>query len=420
MRWSLVAVVLGVASPVAAEPAGVEEAATAEAETAAIVRAAGGGGSDGGRAIGAVEVGAELARTDLAVGIAARVRVDGDGLVREDWDEVGDWLALLHHLEWRRSFGDGDGDDPWQRARGVRVAAGQLASLDVGSVAEGMAPGLDADGRHAGVHARLDLSRWSAEAAADDVADPIVVAARVRRFAGPVAIGLQAGLDRAAPDEIGEPMADGILAPIALDAAVAARHGAVTSSLDGGISVETGLGGGVWLGAATAVATTRVRATARLEGTAGTGGWIAAPFGPLYRVLRVDAGTSSGSGDGMAVPLLARARAGDLGGVGGAASLRVEIRDVAAVDGAMRYRPGLGGEARGSVDLAVAGPVRAGAWVAAAPRLGHWAAAGEVRARLGRVDAALEAARLYGDHDGLDAPAGVWQVTAWLGVSAGL
>jgi hypothetical protein len=117
-------------------------------------------------------------------------------------------------------------------------------------------------------------------------------------------------------------------------------------------------------------------------------------------------------------PLRTRSSAGELGGVGGAASLRLDVRGLGAAEAAMRYRPGLGGEARGRVEVAAVGPLRGGAWLAALPRLDTWAAAGELRALLGRADVSLEAARLYRD-EGLDAPTAVWQVTAWLGVRAG-
>jgi hypothetical protein len=403
----------------ATETATETETATAtETATESIaVSAAVGAGSYGSDVATGVELGAAYAGDTLAVGLRGRARLIGDRFRREDWDETGDWLALLHHLEWRLDLDDGTADDdsPWRRPARLAVAAGQLSSIDVGSIAEGYTAGIDADGRHAGVHARLDAGDWSGELAVDDVADPALIAGRLRRIRGPLAVGVQGGLDPSAPHA----MTESVLASTAIDAALAARHGIVLSTVDVGAGLAPGLGGGLWLGGGAAVTTERTRTALRVEATAGTGGWVPAPFGPLYRVLRADAGGRFMSDTD--VPLRTRASAGELGGVGGATALRVDLRGLGGAEAAMRYRPGLGGEARGRVEVAAIGPVRGGAWLAVAPRLDTWATAGELRALVGRFDLGLEAARLYQSarDEGLDAPSAVWQVTAWLGVRAG-
>jgi hypothetical protein len=395
---------------VAAQP---EVAATAEVDADTVAASAAvGAGAFGGDVMTGVEVGAAYADEALAVGLRARARMVGDRFRREDWDEAGDWVAILHHLEWRLALDGEDDGSPWWRPPGLAVAAGQLAALDVGSVVEAYSAGIDADGRHAGVHARLDLPGWRGELAVDDVTDPALIAGRLRRVRGPLAIGAQAALDPSAPHGMDE----ATFATTALDAALAARRGIVLSTVDAGVGLAPGQGGGAWLGGGATITTARTRTALRVEGTAGTGGWVAAPFGPLYRVLRADAGGRFMSDSDR--PLRTRSSAGELGGVGGAASLRLDLRGLGAAEAAMRYRPGLGGEARGRVEVAAVGPLRGGAWLAALPRLDTWAAAGELRALLGRADVSLEAARLYRD-EGLDAPTAVWQVTAWLGVRAG-
>jgi hypothetical protein len=396
------------------------ETVTATEAEAVTVSAAVGAGSYGRDVATGIELGAAYAGETLAVGLRGRALMVGDHFRREDWDETGDWIALLHHLEWRIGFDDDAADDsPWRRPAGLAVAAGQLSSIDIGSIAEGYTAGIDADGRHAGVHARLDAGAFRGELAVDDVADPALIAGRLRRVRGPLAVGVQGGLDPSAPHA----MTESVFASTAVDAALAARHGIVLSTIDAGVGLAPGLGGGVWIGGGAAIATDRIRSALRVEGTAGTGGWVPAPFGPLYRVLRADAGGRFMSDTD--VPLRTRASAGELGGVGGAVSARLDLRGLGAAEAAMRYRPGLGGEARGRVEVAAIGPVRGGAWLAAAPRLDTWAAAGELRALVGRFDLGLEAARLYETgrpdamDEGLDAPSAVWQVTAWLGVRAG-
>ena len=370
-----------------------------ELEAAAAV----GAGARCGQPLQAIDLAADLRHGALALGLGVRLRLIGDRFAVEDWDEVGDGLAVIRYLEW--SHGDAE--------RGFGIAAGTLAPLELGTVADGYTAAIDADRLHAGVRARAAIDGWSGQVALDDAAGPAVIAARADRRVDAFTFGVQGGVDPGAPAAMGT----AALGMFAIDGGArtetAAGAARVASALDGGLAASLA-GVGAWLGAGTETRWAGATVAVRVDGTVGSGGFVPAPFGPLYRVTRAAAGR------GMDAPtLVERVRAGDLGGVGGGAALRVELLDLARVEAAMRFRPGLGGEARAGVALPQFRVVQAAAWVAAAPRLGQWAAAAELRAPIARrLQTGLEAARLYGT-EGLDAPRPVWQVTAWFGVRAG-
>ncbi len=156
----------------------------------------------------------------------------------------------------------------------------------------------------------------------------------------------------------------------------------------------------------------------RVELGVGTAGYLPAPFGPLYLRDREVAGVDAAGA--MAPTLIDRARAGDLGGAGGAASLTVDADGLGAGTVGARWRPGLGAEVLARAALPALRGTQAAALVAWAPGARDALLVGaEARTWLGRhLWSSLEAARQYGagDDPGLHAQRPVWQVSAWFGV----
>jgi hypothetical protein len=131
-----------------------------------------------------------------------------------------------------------------------------------------------------------------------------------------------------------------------------------------------------------------------LDARAGSG-TVGGAFGPLHRLERAQlADTNNGAGGAVA-----------LGAAGRLGWVRAGVR----------ARPGLGMLATASAGAPMGRWVQAGAWFAAS----SVAAAGAAELRVAwtrRLASALDLARMY-DADAM-APAPVWSVTAWFGISA--
>jgi hypothetical protein len=394
--------------------AGMLAAAPARADEVGWSAAGGvGAGFYGAEPVSALELRGDVAWDGGAAGLGARLRMIGDDLAGQDWDEAADWIALVRYVVMRnRAEREAarlqleDGEQPPAGWR-LGLAAGALGDVRAGTatVIDGFTTAVLADRRATGVHARAARGDWGGEVIVGDVTrGTLIAAAGAGRAGSLVVLGTAAvdpGLGPAAP--IGA-----VSGAAGLEGRIERARGRVVLDL----GWEPALGAGAALVADGDLRVgDRVILRARGELGAGTGGYVAAPFGPLYLRLRDHAG-------GMDETLVARARAHELGGVGGAGSLAVAVDDVGELSAGARHRPGLGTE----LTARAAAPALAGLQAAA---LAAWMPAhddallvgAEAHAELGRgLWSALELARQYRSGDEmLDADRAVWQVTAWFG-----
>ncbi len=375
----------------------------------------------GAGVVGVEPVSALDARGDLTwdageVGLGMRLRVVGDDFVGADWDEIADWVGVVRYLVVRnRAERDAARLDAEPDGWRVALAAGTLGAARVGTatLVDGLAAGAIADRRATGAHLRAGRGAIRAELLAADLARAGVTALAGEAPAGPVAVVGAVAIDPRAPVTGDAGMID--TAPLAA-ASIAAAVDRTGELWRARFALDLGWAPGLGAGAALVGSGERRRGRwvgrARIEAGAGTGGWIAAPFGPLYLRLRdrVD-------GDRT---LLDAARAGDLGGVGGAISGGVSADELGAITASLRHRPGLGGELAARIALPEARRIQAAADVAWMPQQGALLAGAEARVELGRLMwSGVELARQYraGDTMGLVAERPVWTATAWFGVS---
>ena len=401
--WLVVAVI-ATAAPAYAEPPSYSAAGGV------------GAGFQGADPVSALELRGDLAWDGGALGLGGRVRMIGDDLARQDWDEAADWIALVRYLVVKNRaereasrLESGAAPDGWR----LGLAAGALGDVRAGTatVIDGFTAGVIADRRATGVHARVARGETVGELIVGDLArvSPLVASGAGR--VGPVVVLGTAAVDPAAPLGV-------VSVAVGLEERTARARGRVALDL----GWEPALGGGA---AVVADGDLRLGARVVLRGRgelgAGTGGYVAAPFGPLYLRLRDHAGP-------MGETLIEQARAHALGGVGAAGALGVAVDDVGELSAGARRRPGLGTELTARLQA----PAAAGLQVAA---LAAWIPShedalligGEAHAELGRgLWSGLELARQYtagdempagGAQDRLDAGRPLWQVTAWFGGS---
>jgi hypothetical protein len=388
--------------------------AHADGEVAAVWGAAAGvgAGMSGIEPVSALEARGDLAWDGGAVGVGARLRVVGDQFAAADWDEAADWLGVIRYVVVRnRADREAARLATASGRTRIAVAAGGLGDLRIGAatVVDGLDAGILADRRPTGLHVRSGLRGAIAEVIASDPARVGVVAAAAEAPVGPVVALAAAAVDPRAPTMAGAAPLGAVAIGIGRDRWTARGHGRVAVDL----GWEPGLGvGAAVVASGEARAGDRIVGRGRAELGAGTAGWIAAPFGPLYLRLRERAA--------MDASLVDVARAGRLGGAGGAIALSVEADDVGAASASLRHRPGLGAEVAARAALPAAAVVQAAVETAWMPAQAALVVGAEARAELGRgLWSGLEVARQYrtGDTPGLHAELPVWQVTAWFGVA---
>lgn len=375
-----------------------------------------GAGFYGAETVSALELRGDVAWDGGALGLGGRLRMIGDDLADQDWDQAADWIALVRYLVVRNRaereaarLEDGDHLPAGWR---LGLAAGTLGDVRAGTatVIDGFTTAALADRRATGVHARAARGELGGELIVGDVTRGTLIAASGAGRSGPVVLLGTAAVDPAAPLGV-------VSAAVGLEGRSSRSRGRV--ALDLGWQPAFGAGvalvadGDLRLGA-------RVILRGRGELGAGTGGYIAAPFGPLYLRLRDHSGA-------MDERLVERARAHDLGGIGAAGSLALAVDDAGELSAGARLRPGLGTELTARAAVPATAGVQAAALVAWIPSHDDALLVGaEAHAELGRgLWSGLELGRQYkadgedmpfdGAQDRLYADRPVWQVTAWFG-----
>ena len=376
LALSLTAATIGRAR---ADELGVE--AVTEARTGGRAALAIGAGQDGTETLSLVELRAGVTAEGAALELGGRIRWRGTELVREDWDDTGDWLGIVRRLE--------------LAYRGDRVAAalgaGHLSPVAIGGLVDEYARAALIDQRAPGAITRVLTRRVELAAVVDDVTMPGLVASRLAvRVAAPWWIQGAVAID---------PGTGTAMAP----ARGAAELG-IACRLDPFELSASAVGAGREEAALVAAAAVRgstgpVTAMARLELRGFTGPGSAAPIGPLWIVERED----------MALD--------DEHGVGTALAAGLAIDGVGTASASLRTRGARGDVITARVTVPTWRILQAGAYAALGTRAAI--AAAELRAAWSeRWFSRLEAGRGYRrDEAGMLAP--VWQVSAWFGVGAG-
>jgi len=335
------------------------------------VGAAVGAGAQGDATYNALDVRFDAAWPSVRLGLGMRGEWD-DGVFRQsDWASTGDLVTIVRDFE---------------IAHGpFALAAGRLAPARVGHVVDGYRAVLD-DRWRTGLRARVASETVDADAEIDDVIDPAVIAAGARwQFSGPWAAHATAAID------------PGVAS--AIEAGGAYRWQLERARIDAGGSVVTDLGVGAVGFAEGAADREGVRWSARADVRAGTGA-TGSLFGPLYRLER------------WTVP--ARARRGELAGVGGGVAIGAAAPAGWFELGA-RERPGLGPLVSASAGAPMSRTWQAAAWLAAGSD--GAAGAGELRvAWARRLYSALAIARMYREDRMMTLPA--WSIVAWFGATS--
>ncbi len=335
----------------------------------------------------------DLAPIELRIGAPVRLRMydrnpkQGNTLRRTDWDEVGDYLAILEQFSYNDDFVFAERG----RAR-VDLRVGVLGRVQVGhgSLVHGYANSLDLDRRRTGVDfvARAEGMLLSESAGAE-------VALVIGDLAGSQIFGTRLAADWAGAglgfSVFGDPLAPRALVPWSDGTALevdgmnrlshAGKRGVSALGLDFSyrwtdrwrflvmpyldLNVMPGLGKGLHLGVDTEFTLGRRRAVrlgAVAELTVGDSSYDPAYFDVFYAAQRMQGQFVAYPGD---VPSGFAAVAGskygfvqqnDLGGVGGYGALRFSHDEGAFVETGYRYRPGPLGhtwETRIGVDLEV-------------------------------------------------------------------
>jgi len=400
-----------------------------------------GAGVFAGELSAAVDLSLDLAGPRYAIGFGARLRwMRAEGFRDSEWDEISEWASLLRYLTYERESGE------------VRAsfALGQLGGvvLGHGSVIDGYAAGIHVDHRRLGAGFRLEGSRLGVESLIDDLVSPRIVGARAYGYRWVDRVRLDAGLTGVA-----DLVAPGVM-PDGADGGAGGEPGQETvgfAVLDGSVraySADRRVSGGLYLdlvaGGAPGVSRTAAagfhtgatgeamiagaRVTLRSELQVGSDRYIGNWFGPLY-----ERGRSHFQGSRSQLEV---ARAGGLGGPGGAVDAAIVHPRLGELQAAYRWRPGLGGLLHGRLGMPYLREIQGALWGAVestGPRAGesgaisepiidpimggdrhNWIVAGEMRVRLPRqLFATAELSRLYRDDDGGGLPS-VW--TAMIGI----
>ena len=336
----------------------------------------------------------DVAPIELRIGAPVRLRMydrdpeQGPVVRNTDWDEVGDYLAILQQLSYAGDYVFGDNG----RAM-VDLRVGNLGRVHVGhgSIVHGYANSLDLDRRRTGVDldARVEGALLEQTAGAD-------LAFVVGDLAGQQLFGTRIGADWAGAgigfSVFGDPLAPRTLVPqapgstaLAVDSqnrlSSSGTRGATALGLDFSyrwtdrwrylvvpyidLNLMPGLGKGMHLGVDTEFTLGRRRA-ARLgvvgELTVGDAGYDPTYFDVFYMAQRMQGEFVAYPGDlptgfsGAAAPKYGFVQQNDLQGVGGYGALRFSHEEGAFVETGYRYRPGPLGhtwETRIGVDLEV-------------------------------------------------------------------
>jgi hypothetical protein len=342
-----------------------------------------GAGMVGTRPVSIAAAELDVERGSFSLGIGAELRLDGDQLVEGDWDELRDGARLLRYLLWRPRLGS---------TAALSVAAGRLDGVSVGSgaVVDGFTAGVDLDRHRLGLDVRLATAGSRAHLFVDDVIDPEIGAVRAAGDAiGPLAIGATAAGDRGA--------AGGPIGSLSVDA-VAGFGG---ERARGEIQLDAvriwGWGSGLHLGLAGSIGRDH-RLGLRVEGHAGTAGYVAGWIGPLHIRDRLEMRPPTGAGAGGHVEIE--------GAHAGLGSARVRVEHLV----------GRGRGARLELRSTRIRTVQAGVWAAASDRASALGA--ELRLAFPRsLFSRLEARRQYSTRG--DTPAPLWAIAATFGATIG-
>lgn len=358
----------------------------ADAEAHADAQAAVGAGSDDGGTLALTEVRAQYTGPELVVGLGARLRWRDGVLIRSDWDDRGDWLGVIRRLELAHRGESVSG----------AIAAGQLAPLGVGAVADGYASAALIDRRAPGAVARLRSARLGIDASVDDVTAPTLVAGGLELGFGPRwRGGVHAAID---PGTAMSADAPHVAAVGMIDVGARWTRGpfAIAGSLVGASGRATA---GVLRGEVRGVHG-RLHGDAALEVRAYDGAAAAAPFGPLSVVER------------ERMPVDPRDT-----GVATAIAARVGVDGIGTLEAALRTRGDRGDVLTARLSLPWWRYAQAGAYAAVGVHESVVAAEGRIRWNA-RWFSSVEAGRGY-RRDDAGALTGGWQLAAWFGATAG-
>jgi len=336
----------------------------------------------------------DVAPIELRLGAPVRLRMydrdpeQGQVVRNTDWDEVGDYLAILQQLSYTDDYVFAE-----QGRAMIDLRVGNLGRVHVGhgSIVHGYANSLDLDRRRTGVDldARVEGALLEQPAGAE-------LAFVVGDLAGQQLFGTRVGADWAGAgigfSVFGDPLAPRTLVPyapgspaIAVDSqnrlSSSGSRGATALGLDFSyrwtdrwrylvvpyidLNLMPGLGKGMHIGVDTEFTLGRRRA-ARIgvvgELTVGDAGYDPTYFDVFYMAQRMQGQFVAYPGDlptgfgGAAAPKYGFVQQSDLHGVGGYGALRFSHEEGAFIETGYRYRPGPLGhtwETRIGVDLEV-------------------------------------------------------------------
>lgn len=360
---------------------------TASAEPPVVVSGSFGAGMVGTRPVSIAAAELDLERDSFSLGLGAELRFDGDRLLEGDWDELRDGAGLLRHLLWQPRGSSID--------VAASVAVGRLGAITAGSGAavDGVSAGVDLDRQRLGAELKVATLASRVHAWVDDLIDPEIGSLRVAgELAGPVEVGATVAGDRG--------RVDGPRGSIGVEAAIAGRRGGVAGRVYADAVRLVRESSGVHVGARGEIGGERSRVGLRVEGHAGTRGYVAGWLGPLYVRDRLIAGAGS----------MSTRRTGGLVEIDGAHD------GVGAVRLRLERRAGRGPGARLELRISRLRAIQAGAWAAV---VGDESAFGaELRIRFPKsLFSRLEARRQY--TTAAEMPAAVWSVGLTFGASLG-
>ena len=336
----------------------------------------------------------DLAPVELRLGAPVRLRMydrdpeQGPVLRSTEWDEVGDYLAILQQLSY-----SGDYVFAEQGRAMIDLRVGNLGRVHVGhgSIVHGYANSLDLDRRRTGIDldARVEGALLEQTAGAElalvigDLAGQQVFGSRLGGDWAGAGIGLSVFGDPLAPRAVTPVVAGG--AALAVDGqnrlTTSGQRGVTAVGVDVSyrwtdrwrylvvpyvdLNLMPGLGRGIHLGVDTEFTLGRRRAV-RLgvvgELTVGSRGYDPSYFDVFYSAQRMQGqfvaypGELPGGFSDVAASKYGFVLANDLHGVGGYGALRFSHEEGAFVESGYRYRPGPLGhtwETRVGVDLEV-------------------------------------------------------------------
>ncbi|HGG57550.1 MAG TPA: hypothetical protein ENK31_07125 [Nannocystis exedens] len=330
---------------------------------------------------------------DLRIGGPLRLRLydrdpaQGTVIRGTDWDEAGDFVAILQRLHYRDSFAFAE-----RGLANIDLRIGGLGRVQLGhgSLVMGYANSLDLDRRRSGVDLQMRLDGYLLERPAGielglvigDLAGGQIFGGRLATDWAGASLGLSVVGDPLAPrqlvlDDSGEGLAiDRQNRPISGGQSGVAALGLdfsyrftdrwrylVTPYLD--LNLMPGLGKGLHVGVDAELMVGRYHSAhlgIRAEMTVGDSSYDPAYFDVFYGLQRWQApfvASAAGLPDDvatLALPKRAFVGAHDLGGVGGYGAIRFAHDDGAFVETGYRFRPGPLGhtwETRTGVDLEV-------------------------------------------------------------------